>query len=325
MKLFIYIRNEINNNELRAPIVPKDIPKLIEHGYTIYIESSKSRIYPDYDYSLAGAIITNKEWYNPLFKNALIVGLKDLPYLDKLDRHTHIYFSHSFKNQLNSEKILKSFKKSNSLLFDFEYFIHNNKRIISFGFYAGIVGCILSLLYLHNNELKNIKHFNSLEQIKSEIIIKKQIKINIIGANGNCGMGVRSILDDLSIKYDINVKKNLGNYDLIFNCTSLHPDCNEVFIDKETIIDSKLLICDISCDYTKPNNPIKLYNKPSTWEDPVIKYNNFIDIIAIDNLPSLVPKESSEYFSSKFVELLLNYNNVDWKNALSYFENLTSK
>ena len=29
MNKLIYIRNEINNNELRTPIVPKDIPKLI--------------------------------------------------------------------------------------------------------------------------------------------------------------------------------------------------------------------------------------------------------------------------------------------------------
>ena len=311
MNKLIYIRNEINNNELRTPIVPKDIPKLIEYGFTIYIQSSNYRIYSDYEYSLAGAKITEKKWYHPAFKNALIVGLKDLPYLDKLDSHTHIYFSHSFKNQINSEKILKSFKKSNSLLYDFEYFIHNDKRMISFGFYAGIVGCILSLLYLINNELININSINN-----------ELIKINIIGPNGNCGMGVRSILDKLSIKYDINVKNNFNNYDLIFNCISLHPDCNEVFIDKDTFIDSKLLICDISCDYTKPNNPIKLYNKPSTWKNPIIKYNDFIDIIAIDNLPSLIPKESSEYFSSKFVELLLNYNNVYWKNALKYFENL---
>jgi NAD/NADP transhydrogenase alpha subunit len=35
--------------------------------------------------------------------------------------------------------------------------------------------------------------------------------------------------------------------------------------------------------------------------------NEFVDIISISNLPSLMPKESSDYFSEKCVELLLNF------------------
>jgi saccharopine dehydrogenase (NAD+, L-lysine-forming) len=120
--------------------------------------------------------------------------------------------------------------------------------------------------------------------------------------------------------YDINVKDNLKNYDIVFNCIKLHEDSSEVFkIDTS----SKQLICDISCDYSKLNNPIKLYNKPGTWTNPIINVEN-IDILAIDNLPSLLPIESSEYFSSIFTDLLLNYNNEYWKNALNSFK-LASK
>ena len=82
------------------------------------------------------------------------------------------------------------------------------------------------------------------------------------------------------------------------------------------------MIVDISCDYTKPNNPINIYNNPTTFENPVYKYNNYVDIIAIDNLPSLLPKESSDYFSKKLLTLLLDFNkdtNNYWKNNLKIY------
>ena len=55
-------------------------------------------------------------------------------------------------------------------------------------------------------------------------------------------------------------------------------------------------------------------------------YNKYVDIIAINNLPSLLPRESSIYFSSKCVELLRNLNgdtNDYWKNNEKvFFDNL---
>ena len=46
----IYIRNELNLFEHRSPIIPNDISLLINHGYTVYIESSKHRIFSNEEY-----------------------------------------------------------------------------------------------------------------------------------------------------------------------------------------------------------------------------------------------------------------------------------
>ena len=62
-ELLIYIRSEINLNEHRCPIVPQHISKLKELGYSIYIESSKNRVYSDAEYQKEGAIITTNKWY----------------------------------------------------------------------------------------------------------------------------------------------------------------------------------------------------------------------------------------------------------------------
>lgn len=47
-------------------------------------------------------------------------------------------------------------------------------------------------------------------------------------------------------------------------------------------------------------------DKVSKEINPIYSYNGFIDIIAVNNLPSLLPRESSIYFSKKLVQLLLH-------------------
>jgi len=333
-RLLIYIRSELNPYERRCPIVPQDIYRLIEQNYIIYIESSTNRIYNDNDYKNAGAIITDKKWYSEEFSKGLIIGLKELSNLEKLNNHIHVYFSHSYKNQINSEQILTSFKNSNSILYDFEYFLdNNNKRTIAFGYYAGYIGCSLGLLQyftkkLINNNIKNLQPWNSSNELLEEVrkIYNKNINIAVIGANGLCGKSVIKVLDYFGInyiKYNSNdIKINLEIFDIVYNCIKLNKNMNETWIDENTIFTKPITIVDISCDYTQKNNPIKIYNKQTTWETPVLSYNNFVDIIAIDNLPSLLPKDSSIAFSSILINLLLNYNDKQWNNNKNIYNNI---
>jgi alanine dehydrogenase len=336
-KLLIYIRSELNPDEHRSPIVPTHVQKLINNGYTIYIESSNNRIYNDNDYKNIGAIITNKKWYDDDFAHALIIGLKELPNLEMLNNHNHVYFSHSYKNQKNTEKILRSFTMSNSTLYDFEYFLDdNNKRIIAFGYYAGYVGCCLGLLqfFLKQNQkvdINNLKPYNSGNEILDEVkkIYDKYVFICVIGFDGNCGKGVISILDKLEIKYvkygKNDPKINLEHFDIVFNCIKLDENFNETWFNLDTKFIKPLTIVDISCDCTKKNNPIKLYDTPTSWKNPVVCINEYVDIIAIDNLPSLLPKDSSNEFSEKFLKLLLDYNNNIWKNNKKIYETIIYK
>jgi len=315
----IFIRKEYIVNELRVCLVPQDIPKLT--GFTVYIESCKKRIYTDEQYQSQGAIVTTLPWYHSDFKNALILGLKELDHLEHLNEHNHVYFSHSYKNQEGSKIILDAFHKSKSTIYDFEYFKKQSKRVISFGYYAGIVGGVLGLAQYHSNLPKlNPETFK-------ELLNKKwntELKIAIIGAYGKVGLGVCKILGEMGINnYDIfdrsTPKNKLSNYDIVFNCILLDYNNTEVWFSRYNIFKKKLVICDISCDNTKPNNPINLYNHNTTWEDPVFHYNEFVDIISISNLPSLMPKESSDYFSKQCVELLLERDSMVWENCKKIF------
>ena len=336
-KKIIYIRKEKINNEYRTPLIPCHVKILVNHGFIIYIQNSIERVYNNDQYIENGCIITNKEWYDLLFKDAIIIGIKELKDLDKLSNHVHIYFSHTLKHQFNSENILTRFINSNSKLYDFEYILDDNKkRIIAFGYYSGLVGAILGLKQYYNkinniDSLSNLKPWlsfdNMINYVKYTLI--NDAKIAIIGANGRCGSGVRFILDYLKLEYTI-IDRNyditkLIEFDIVYNCILLDENYNKVWFDKNTKFKKNIVISDISCDYSSSNNPIQLYNKSTNWIEPISKYNQFVDIIAIDNLPSLLPRESSNFFSEKLLNLLLDFNsdnNNYWNNCINiYYEN----
>jgi hypothetical protein len=85
----IFLRKEIYENEYRCPLVPNDINILCNYGFTIFVQSSETRCFTNYEFEKAGAIITDKSWDN--FSNCLIIGIKELDNIDKLNSHTHVY------------------------------------------------------------------------------------------------------------------------------------------------------------------------------------------------------------------------------------------
>jgi len=322
----IYLRSESNRNEKRTPITPDDCSELFVNGFLIYIQKSRHRIYSDQEYEENSAIITDLPWYDVMFKNALIVGLKEFPELDQLDGHSHLFFSHSFRKQTNSDKILNAFRSTQSKLFDFEYIVDDqNNRLLAFGEYSGLVGAVLGILFHHHSFLPALTPWSSFEEMISNIpedISKRNPTVAVIGPNGRCGTGVCKILNRFSIPftpiYKETDKSDLTKYDMIFNCILLDTNSKEVWLTEHTEFSKRVLLVDISCDATKSNNPFPIYSETTSWTNPVSK--NLIDIIAIDNLPSLLPRESSDHFSSLLTKILLTddtpiYRSIDSFNS----------
>ena len=327
----IFVRKETYPNEHRTCLIPKDVDTLVKSGIIVYIQSSNVRVYKDIEYKEVGAILTPYEWHYPDFKDCLILGIKELENLENLDDHTHAYFSHSFQNQKDSKNILDAFSLSRSTLYDFEYFLDNQqKRTIAFGLYAGQVGAVLGLLqHLHELPL-TLRPWNSFEEMVNSVKSKlatntktKSISIGILGHKGRCGQGVKSILSELALPFtevdrDSDTEP-LTRFDIFYNCIRLEEYYEKVWFDKNTLFSKQFTIVDISCDASKPNNPIQIYNKSTTWESPVYSYNDLVSVIAIDNMPSLLPKESSDHFSEILTRLLLDPDTSEWDRSLYIF------
>lgn len=340
----IILRKEIKINEFRTPLIPKDIYILKNNNFNIFVEKCNNRYFKNDEYENEGAIMIEdytKENFDS--NNTLIIGLKELDINnEKHFQYKHMYFSHTFKNQENSEIILKKFIKNNGIIFDLEYFVdvdNNFKRKIAFGFYAGVIGSYLGILQFYHkilglDDINNIKKFSSFDDLISTLkfIYKITIKpkIAIIGINGRCGSGAKFLLDKLNLNYvgysRNSNKNNLLENDIIINCILLENQYIEPFITHNQLdnIHKILIIVDVSCDVNNKFNPIPIYKYISDFDYPVIKIKENIFIISIDNLPTLLPKESSSEFSNKLVNIILDINNNTnyWNYNLEYFFNI---
>ena len=83
-------------------------------------------------------------------------------------------------------------------------------------------------------------------------------------------------------------------------------------------------IGDIACDPTSAFSPVKVYDRTTTWAEPALRVaeNPPLDVTAIDNLPSLLPMESTQDFAAQLLPVLKELGQPDrgaWGRAAALF------
>ena len=159
----------------------------------------------------------------------------------------------------------------------------------------------------------------------------------VIGALGRCGSGAVKLCDQLGLevsKWDMAETASGGpfpeiqQHTIFVNCILASPSCPRfVTADDIKVADRRLsVITDVSCDPESVYNPIPIYNKCTKFDDPTVRVLEGeppLDVIAIDHLPSMLPKESSEDYSSQLTEALLELNEPEkdiWGRALDDYK-----
>jgi saccharopine dehydrogenase (NAD+, L-lysine-forming) len=109
--------------------------------------------------------------------------------------------------------------------------------------------------------------------------------------------------------------KEIVEADIFVNCIYLSKPIPP-FVTAETLkLPTRKLeiIVDVSCDTTNPHNPIPIYRENTTFDKPLlhvpIEGAKPVDIIAIDHLPTALPRESSDAFSRDLLPSLLELRN----------------
>jgi saccharopine dehydrogenase (NAD+, L-lysine-forming) len=255
---------------------------------------------------------------------AIIMGLKEFDMTKTaLLNKKHFYFSHAFKGQENSHVIINSFQENGGHIYDYEYIVdENGRRIIAFGYWAGFAGMYLGLLQYKDRGARELAPTSASEirNVLREYGAKP--KITICGARGRCGLGCLELLKIADITPHICEKGERipEDTEIFINAIYLSPDSTVVFFDEDNIANYERLrvIVDISCDIHAKNNPIRLeYPNPKGW---LTKYTDNIDIICIDNLPSLLPNDSSDEFSKKLTELFLSGEIDEFMKTFQYIQ-----
>lgn len=349
-KKIVWLRDETKKNEYRSVLSPESVKKLIAAGIKVVVEKSENRIFENNQYQNINCELVNSgSWKDQAPKSAYILGLKELEESLEPLVHKHIYFAHAYKKQTGSAELLKRFKVGGGELLDLEYLVDSSlKRVAAFGYWAGFVGAAVGLeillkgylaqdlksyqLSAYKNKEELLSYLQQLlKGVEGKNIIKpSQIKSLIIGAKGRCGTGATDLLLALNIKPTLwgfaetkgqGLFSELLDQHLLLNCVfikeNIMPFLDKDFLNQQSSCSLKV-ISDVSCDPTGPYNPLPLYDKENTFTQPIhfLEYQNIkLNLTAVDHLPSVLPKESSEDFSSQLVGPLLSFfsgEDKDW-------------
>ena len=167
----------------------------------IKVESSDIRIFTDDQYKAAGFEVSeNLEDCDVLF------GVKEVPIDSLIANKSYFFFSHTIKKQPYNQKLLKAILEKNIDLYDHETIVDaNNRRLIGFGRYAGIVGAYNSIrafgLKFELFKLPKAETLSGKEDLIRQLkrITLPPIKFVITGT-GKVGGGIKEILDAIKVK-----------------------------------------------------------------------------------------------------------------------------
>jgi alpha-aminoadipic semialdehyde synthase len=306
MNKTIGIRREDKNEwERRAPLVPEDVKELKEkHGIKTIIQPSKLRVFPDNAYAEAGAEVNED-----LGRASVILAIKEIPiHLFEKDK-TYVFFSHTIKGQPYNMDMLKRMMELKCNLVDYERIVNEKgQRLIFFGRFAGLAGMIETLhafgqklkLQGFNTPFEKIKQayqYASLEEAKKEIgAIGEEIDEHgfpvelaplVVGFSGygNVSRGAQEIFDLLPFKvisghildemYENFASDNLNLYKVVFAE-------EDMFRLKQGI--------------DQPFDLQDYYNHPGKYESQFEKFIPYLSVLVnciywTEDYPRLVTKE----------------------------------
>lgn len=340
--IHLWVRAETRLNEERVGLTPNGAKTLLNAGFHVTVERSSQRALPIDGYTAVGCSIAAEGTWTNAPDETVIFGLKELPDDGTPLRHKHIMFGHAYKGQASGRVLLDRFQAGGGTLYDLEYLVgEDGRRVAAFGYWAGYAGAAVSILaYAAQQKGALIGPISTFTHaLKMVDYIRTKLNgtiptVLIIGALGRVGTGAADLCAAVGLnvtKWDMAETASGGpfpqvlEHDVFLNCI-LACDGTPIFVPElATTAPRKLrVIGDIACDPQSDFSPIKVYKSETTWEAPVLRVHDDppLDVMAIDNLPSLLPTESSGSFADQLLLHLSTLNQLDagvWRRAKQTF------
>ena len=340
----LWIRAEQRPNEDRVGLTPDGAAALVAAGMQVTVEHSRSRAIGIDGYAAAGCRIVAENLWPAAPADAIIFGLKELPEDGTPLRHRHIMFGHAYKGQPAGQTLLQRFKAGGGTLYDLEYLVDEaGRRVAAFGYWAGYAGAAVSLKCwaaqqrgaLAGAVAKYAGKTALLDDLAAEMTGLDRPRALIIGALGRVGTGAADLCAALGVavtKWDIAETASGGpfpevlRHEIFLNCILARPGC-PVFVPASAKTDARALrvIGDIACDPTSDFSPVKVYDRATDWDAPALRVADAppLDVMAIDNLPSLLPVESSTDYAAQLLPSLMTLGAIEtgvWGRAKAEFD-----
>lgn len=242
--------------------------------------------------------------------------------------------------------MLSRFPRGNGTLLDLEFLTdENGRRVAAFGYHAGFAGAALAIMawawqltHSADEAMPGVKPYDNedllLADVRSALAQGMATRSNeegypqvlVIGALGRCGSGAvelcrkAGVPEDRIVKWDMAETARGGPFreitdesEIFVNCIYLSEPIPPFIAPDEVRTSSTrrlAVVCDVSCDTTNPHNPIPIYDRNTTFEHPTlqvpVEHAPPLAVVSIDHLPSLLPREASEAFSTALLPSLMS-------------------
>jgi len=345
-----WLRSESKTHEERTPLTPTAAKAMLDAGFRVTVEQDPDRIFPIDEYRAVGCEIAEADAWHDAPSDTVVLGLKELADDSFPLVHRHIHFAHVYKDQSGADATLKRFVDGGGSLYDLEFLtLDNGRRIAAFGYWAGYCGAALGVLAFANlaagdTPLQRLSSFPSKDDLLDAVrsrLGNRRPTLMVIGARGRSGSGAVELGKSLGLdvlEWDMAETSRGGPFneindvDVFVNCVFV-AGAMPPFVTHESLAapDRRLsVISDVSCDPYGDYNPLPVYDRITTFAEPTLEIqagDALLHLIAIDHLPSLLPKESSEDYVRQLLPHLLEFQSDArgvWERALTVFQERTA-
>ncbi len=342
----LWVRAEQRPNEERVGLTPDGAARLIAAGLRVTVEASPVRAIGIDGYRAAGCEIAPENSWPEAPADAIVFGLKELPEDGTPLHHRHILFGHAFKGQPAGQILLQRFRAGGGTLYDLEYLVDGDgRRVAAFGYWAGYAGAAVALKCWAAQQRGGIAALVStypgseslLAELRAEVdrLDRDPPRTLVIGALGRVGTGAADLCTAMGVpvtRWDMAETAHGGpfpevlEHEIFLNCILARPG-TPVFVPEAARTAPRALsvIGDIACDPDSDFSPIKVYERTTTWDAPALRVQDdpVLDVTAIDNLPSMLPMESSHDYAGQLLPSLLTLGDLDagvWGRAKATFD-----
>ena len=320
----LWLRAETRPNERRAGLTPEGARALMDAGWRLTVEEGPTRIFPASAYP--GERAPEGSWPQAP-DDAVIFGLKELPEGDDPLRHAHLMFGHAYKGQPAGRRLLDRLAAGGGTLLDLEYLTDpGGMRRAAFGHWAGYAGAAVALRCWAAQRRGALAGAVGSHDSAPAMLLELQADLAglatrptaiVVGALGRVGRGATELLTHLGVPctlWDVEETRDRSDFpeilahDILVNAILAAPGA-PVLVPPGAPHRPRALavIADVACDPRSDFSPIKVYERETTWDSPAIRVAGDppLDVTAIDNLPSMLPRESSEDFAAQILPVLL--------------------
>jgi saccharopine dehydrogenase (NAD+, L-lysine-forming) len=339
----LWLRAETRANEARTGLMPAGAALLRASGFRVTVEESDARAVPLCDYRAAGCEIVPAGAWRAAPADAIVFGLKELPDDGTPLRHRHILFGHAFKGQSGAAALLGRFRAGGGVLYDIESLVDDGgRRVAAFGYWAGFAGAAVALMAFaaqaRGGSARPLARFPDRETLvrglRAELAALAPRAI-VIGALGRVGTGAADLCAEAGVpvtRWDIAETAHGGpfpeilGHEIALNCILARPG-TPVFVAADAGRAPRALrvVGDIACDPDAPYSPIRVNDRITDWAAPARRVHEAppLDVVAIDNLPALMPAEASADFAAQILPHLRALDRIAegvWAGARAAFE-----